>query len=158
MNTIKLNNNVEIPQIGVGTWTLRGETARWNVRQALEAGFRHIDTVQGYENETEVGQGIADSGVARQEIFVTTKVNTSIMRQGKQAVIDSIDESLCKLNMDYIDLLLIGHRGRGMGTVRTGRHRCCRSSAVAVACSEIRKDRLANRPPLDSAARTDYHP
>ena len=107
MNTIKLNNNLEIPQIGIGTWTLRGETARRNVRQALEAGFRHIDTAQGYENETEVGQGIADSGVARQEIFVTTKVNTSIMRQGKQAVIDSIDESLCKLNIDYIDLLLI---------------------------------------------------
>ena len=107
MNTIKLNNNVEIPQIGVGTWTLRGETARRNVRLALEAGFRHIDTAQGYENEAEVGQGITDSGVPRQEIFVTTKVNTGIMRQGKQAVIDSIDESLCKLNMDYIDLLLI---------------------------------------------------
>lgn len=107
MNKIKLNNNIEIPQIGVGTWTLRGETARRNVRLALEAGFRHIDTAQGYENETEVGQGISDSGVARQKIFVTTKVNTSIMRQGKQAVIDSIDESLCKLNMDYIDLLLI---------------------------------------------------
>jgi diketogulonate reductase-like aldo/keto reductase len=94
MNKIKLNNNIEIPQIGVGTWTLRGETARRNVRLALEAGFRHIDTAQGYENETEVGHGIADSGVARQEIFVTTKVNTSIMRQGKQAVIDSIDENL----------------------------------------------------------------
>ena len=107
MNKIKLNNNIEIPQIGVGTWTLRGETARRNVRLALEAGFRHIDTAQGYENEKEVGQGIADSGVPRQEIFVTTKVNTGIMRQGKQAVIDSIDESLSKLNMDYIDLLLI---------------------------------------------------
>ena len=94
MNKIKLNNNIEIPQIGVGTWTLRGETARRNVRLALEAGFRHIDTAQGYENEAEVGQGIADSGVARQEIFVTTKVNTSIMRQGKQSFIDSIDENL----------------------------------------------------------------
>lgn len=107
MNTIKLNNGLDIPQIGVGTWTLRGETARQNVRLALEAGFRHIDTAWGYENETEVGQGIVDSGVARQEIFVTTKVNTGIMRRGKQAVIDSIDESLHKLNMDYIDLLLI---------------------------------------------------
>lgn len=107
MNTIKLNNGLEIPQIGVGTWTLRGETARQNVRLALEAGFRHIDTAQGYENETEVGQGIADSGVPRSEIFVTTKVNTGIMRRGKQAVIDSIDESLSKLNTDYIDLLLI---------------------------------------------------
>lgn len=52
MNKIKLNNNIEIPQIGVGTWTLRGETARRNVRLALEAGFRHIDTAQGYENES----------------------------------------------------------------------------------------------------------
>ena len=52
---MKLNNGLEIPQIGVGTWTLRGEVARQNVRLALEAGFRHIDTAQGYENEAEVG-------------------------------------------------------------------------------------------------------
>lgn len=104
---MKLNNGYEIPQIGVGTWTLRGETARENVRLALEAGFRHIDTAQGYENEAEVGQGIAESGVARNEIFVTTKVNTGIMRMGRQAVADSIDESLTKLKTDYIDLLLI---------------------------------------------------
>ena len=65
-----MNNKLEIPQIGVGTWTLCGETARQNVRLALEAGFRHIDTAQGYENEAEVGQGIADSGVPREEFFV----------------------------------------------------------------------------------------
>lgn len=104
---MKLNNGFEIPQIGVGTWTLRGQTARQNVRLALEAGFRHVDTAQGYDNETEVGQGIADSGVPRNEIFVTTKVNTGIMRMGPQAVADSIAESLRKLNVDYIDLLLI---------------------------------------------------
>ena len=107
MKTIPLNNGLEIPQIGVGTWTLRGETARQNVRLALEAGFRHIDTAQGYENEAEVGQGIADSGVPRGEIFVTTKVATNIMREGCDAVRQSIDESLAKLKMDYIDLLLI---------------------------------------------------
>jgi 2,5-diketo-D-gluconate reductase A len=77
------------------------------VRLALEAGFRHIDTAQGYENEAEVGQGIADSGVPRREIFVTTKVATNTMREGMQAVRDSIDESLAKLKTDYIDLLLI---------------------------------------------------
>lgn len=104
---MKLNNGIDIPQIGVGTWTLRGETARQNVRQALEAGFRHIDTAQGYENETEVGQGIADSGIRRQDIFVTTKVATNIMREGRQAVRQSINESLAKLNTGYIDLLLI---------------------------------------------------
>ena len=104
---MRLNNGLEIPQIGVGTWTLRGETARQNVRLALESGFRHVDTAQGYMNEAEVGQGIADSGVPRDELFVTTKVNTDIMRKGSQAVADSIDESLAKLNMGYVDLLLI---------------------------------------------------
>ena len=104
---MRLNNGLEIPQIGVGTWTLRGETARQNVRLALESGFRHVDTAQGYMNEAEVGQGIADSGVPRDELFVTTKVNTDIMRKGSQAVADSIDESLAKLDMGYVDLLLI---------------------------------------------------
>ena len=104
---IKLNNHHEIPQIGVGTWTLRDKIAQRNVCLALEAGFRHIDTAQGYENEAEVGQGIIDSQVARQEIFLTTKVATNIMRDGQQAVRQSIDESLAKLKTDYIDLLLI---------------------------------------------------
>ena len=104
---IRLNNNIEIPQIGVGTWTLRGEVAQRNVCLALKAGFRHVDTAQMYENEAEVGQGILDSGIPRQEIFVTTKINTNVMRDGKLAVQKSIDESLSKLKTDYIDLLLI---------------------------------------------------
>ena len=95
---MRLNNGFEIPQIGVGTWTLRGETARQNVRLALQAGFRHVDTAQMYENESEVGLGIADSGVLRSEIFVTTKVSTSVMRNGSEAVRQSIDESLARLN------------------------------------------------------------
>ena len=104
---MKLNNGIEIPQIGVGTWTLKGETARENVRLALEAGFRHIDTAQGYENEVEVGLGILDSGISRDKIFLTTKVATNIMREGAAAVAKSIDESLLKLGSDYVDLLLI---------------------------------------------------
>ena len=107
MMTLILNNGIEIPQMGAGTWTLRGETARENVRLALEAGFRHIDTAQMYENEEEVGQGIADSSVPRNEVFLTTKIVPNVMRQGEQAVRRSIDESLAKLKMDYIDLLLI---------------------------------------------------
>ncbi|MCR4914798.1 MAG: aldo/keto reductase [Prevotella sp.] len=94
---MKLNNDIEIPQIGVGTWTLRGETARQNVRLALEAGFRHIDTAQGYENETEVGLGIADSDVKRQDIFLTTKVATNIMRESQQAVRPIGTRSACCL-------------------------------------------------------------
>lgn len=102
-----LSNGYDIPQIGVGTWTLCGETARENVRLALEHGFRHIDTAQGYDNEEYVGLGITDSGIARNEIFVTTKVATNRMREGAQSVRNSIEESLRKLNTSYIDLLLI---------------------------------------------------
>lgn len=107
MTMIQLNNGREIPQMGVGTWILKGETAVNNVRMALQAGFRHIDTAQMYENEEEVGQGIKESGVPREEIFLTTKVNTTIMREGKDAVRRSIEESMRKLKVDYLDLLLI---------------------------------------------------
>ena len=80
---IRLNNNIEIPQMGVGTWTLKGETAINNVCMALKTGFRHIDTAQMYENEAEVGQGIINSGVTRKEIFLTTKVAPPTMREGE---------------------------------------------------------------------------
>ncbi len=104
---IRLDNGYEIPQLGVGTWTLKGDTAINNVRMALEAGFRLIDTAQMYENESEVGQGIIGSCVPREEIFLTTKVNTGNMRAGEDAVRMSIVESLKRLKVDYIDLLLI---------------------------------------------------
>lgn len=107
MNRITLSNGAKIPQIGAGTWTLKGDTASRNVRLAIEAGFRHIDTAQGYDNEAEVGQGIIDSGVPREDVFLTTKVATNIMREGRNAVRQSIDESLRKLKTDYLDLLLI---------------------------------------------------
>ncbi len=104
---ITLNNNSQIPQIGVGTWTLRDNTCVNNVRLAIEAGFRHIDTAQGYENEAEVGQGIIDSKIDRSEIFLTTKVATNIMRLSETEIAKSIDESLAKLKTPYLDLLLI---------------------------------------------------
>ena len=107
IQSIELNNSRTIPQIGVGTWTLKGEEATKNVRLAIEAGFRHIDTAQGYDNEEAVGQGIVDSGISREEIFLTTKVATNIMREGKDAIHKSIEESLRKLKTDYLDLLLI---------------------------------------------------
>lgn len=105
--TLKLNNGIEIPQIGTGTWTLKGDIATDNVCMALKAGFRHIDTAQMYENESEVGQGIINSGVARKEIFLTTKIAPPTMRKGEDAVKESIDESLKKLKTPYIDLMLI---------------------------------------------------
>ena len=119
---IKLNNGIEIPQIGVGTWTLRGETAVNNVRLALEAGFRHIDTAQGYENEVEVGLGIYDSLIPRCEIFLTTKVATNIMREGREAVRQSIEESLRKLNTKYLDLFVRQGKVRSIGVSNFNRH------------------------------------
>lgn len=107
IRTIELSNGKPIPQIGVGTWTLKGDEATKNVRLAIEAGFRHIDTAQGYDNEDAVGQGIIDSGINCKELFLTTKVATNIMREGKDAVRNSIEESLRKLKTDYLDLLLI---------------------------------------------------
>lgn len=107
MKTIELNNGAAIPQIGVGTWTLKGDEAATNVRLAIEAGFRHIDTAQGYDNEEEVGRGIIESGIGREELFITTKVATNIMREGKDAVRYSIEASLKKLQTNYLDLLLI---------------------------------------------------
>lgn len=104
---IRLSNDRMIPQIGVGTWTLKGDTARENVKLAINAGFRHVDTAQGYDNEIEVGQGIIDSGIDRNELFLTTKVATNIMRDGHEAVKKSIEESLKNLKTDYLDLLLI---------------------------------------------------
>lgn len=107
IKSIKLNNGKSIPQIGVGTWTLKGDEAATNVKLAIKAGFRHIDTAQGYDNEEAVGQGIKDSGINREDLFITTKVATNIMRDGKDAVRNSIIESLRKLKTDYLDLLLI---------------------------------------------------
>lgn len=106
-NSILLNNGYYIPKIGVGTWTLKGETARNNVKLALQAGFRLIDTAQGYENEKEVGEGINDSNVPREECFLTTKIATNIMRENEDTIIASIEESLRKLQTPYLDLLLI---------------------------------------------------
>lgn len=107
IRTIELSNGKSIPQIGVGTWTLKGDEAATNVRLAIEAGFRHIDTAQGYDNEEAVGQGVEDGGVKREELFITTKVATNIMREGRDAVRKSIEDSLRKLKTDYIDLLLV---------------------------------------------------
>jgi 2,5-diketo-D-gluconate reductase B len=94
-----------IPPIGVGTFRLQGDTATASVRTALELGYRHIDTAQIYGNEAAVGQAIAESGVPRHELFVTTKIWTDHLAGPK--LMPSLQESLAKLRMDYVDLTLI---------------------------------------------------
>jgi 2,5-diketo-D-gluconate reductase A len=103
--SITLNNGVEIPQFGFGVFQIdRGETAK-AVRTALDAGYRHVDTAQMYGNEREVGQAIAESGIPRDEIFVTTKLNND--RHGHDDAIKALDESLDLLGLDHVDLYLI---------------------------------------------------
>ena len=96
---------IEIPKLGLGTWQLSGEDCVEAVRDAIELGYRHIDTARAYGNEAEVGQGLHDSGRNRDEIFLTTKLwYTEISAIG---VHDQVEHSLRELRTEYIDLLLI---------------------------------------------------
>ncbi|MGY5343565.1 aldo/keto reductase [Paenibacillus glucanolyticus] len=103
--TSKLSNNVQIPMLGLGTWLLNDEQAAQAVRDAVSIGYRHIDTAQAYMNEVGVGEGIRSCGVAREELFITTKVAAEA--KNYDAVTKSIDKSLEKTGLDYIDLLII---------------------------------------------------
>lgn len=94
-----------VPALGFGTWQLTGDEAREATRHALELGYRQIDTAQAYRNETEVGRGIDESGVAREDIFLTTKIVGDTLAGNK--VVPAVDESLTRLGTDYVDLLLI---------------------------------------------------
>ena len=98
-------SGLSIPSIGLGTWELRGQECKRVVREALELGYRHIDTAAMYENESEVGSGIADSSVDRKEIFLTTKINT--IEVNNEGIVDAFHKSLSDLKTDYVDLLLI---------------------------------------------------
>lgn len=95
----------DIPQMGYGTWNRPGEEAVNGVLWALEAGCRHIDTAQGYKNEQDVARGIAASGVPRADIFITTKVAPENFGPGE--IMPSVRESLDKLQVDKVDLLLL---------------------------------------------------
>jgi diketogulonate reductase-like aldo/keto reductase len=103
--TYKLLNGVEIPLLGLGTWLLDDEQAATAVRNAVSLGYRHVDTAQAYMNEAGIGEGIRSCGVAREELFITTKVAAEAKTY--EEVTKSIDESLTKMGLDYIDLLII---------------------------------------------------
>lgn len=103
--TYKLSNGIEIPKLGLGTWLLDDAQTAQAVRDAVSIGYRHIDTAQAYMNEAGVGEGIRSSGVAREDLFITTKVVAEAKTY--DAVSQSIDESLTKMKLDYIDLLII---------------------------------------------------
>jgi diketogulonate reductase-like aldo/keto reductase len=96
---------VRIPKIGCGTYPLRGSACAEIVAEALRVGFRHIDTAQGYENEADVGEGLRYSAVPREQVFITTKVRPQLIEDGPLQ--RSVEDSLKRLRVDAVDLLLI---------------------------------------------------
>src|SRR3979411_2613283 len=104
MNFIEANG-AKIPAIGLGTWELRGRICARLVEQALRLGYRHIDTAQVYENESEVGEGLRASGINRDDVFVTTKVWTTHFAPNDLE--RSTTESLATLPLAEVDLLLL---------------------------------------------------
>jgi 2,5-diketo-D-gluconate reductase A len=105
METMKLSNGVEIPVLGYGVYQVTPAECERCVSDAISVGYRHIDTAQAYYNEENVGNAIKKSGIPRDEFFITTKV--WISNYGEENAAKSIDESLRKLQVDYIDLMLL---------------------------------------------------
>ncbi|ATD67789.1 2,5-diketo-D-gluconic acid reductase [Luteimonas chenhongjianii] len=114
-----LSNGVRIPKLGLGTWLIADDAAAGLLRRAIEIGYRHIDTAQAYENERGVGEGLRTSGVARDEIFLTTKLAAE-----SKTLADArarIDGSLKALAVEHIDLMLI-HSPQPWSAFRKGEH------------------------------------
>lgn len=103
--TVTLNNGIEMPRLGFGVFQVPDDETRAAVSTALEAGYRSIDTAAVYGNERGTGQALADSGIARDELFVTTKLWNS--EQGYDSTLAAFDASLEKLGLDHVDLYLI---------------------------------------------------
>ena len=114
-----LSNGVTIPKLGLGTWMIEDDKAAQAVRDAVNIGYRHIDTAQGYRNERGVGEGVHTCGLPREEIFVTTKLEAAIKTYDGAAA--AIDGSLKALGLDYIDLMII-HSPQPWTDFRAGEH------------------------------------
>lgn len=104
-DTYTLSNGETIPKLGLGTWLIDDDQASQAVRDAVEIGYRNIDSAQAYGNERGVGEGIRTGGVTRNELFVSTKLAAEI--KDYNGAVAAIEESLAKLDIDYIDLMLI---------------------------------------------------
>lgn len=102
---VELRNGIDMPNIGFGTSLIEGEECISNIRQALQAGYRHIDTASVYKNESYIGKAIKESNLPREEIFITSKVWKDSM--GYENTIKSFNNSLQDLGLEYIDLFLI---------------------------------------------------
>lgn len=104
--TYNLNTGAKIPKIGFGTWQIaNGEEAYNSVTFALKNGYRHIDTARAYGNESSVGKAIRDSGIDREEIFVTTKLPAEV--KSYEGALESFEKTMAEIGLDYVDLYLI---------------------------------------------------
>jgi 2,5-diketo-D-gluconate reductase A len=103
--TVRLNNGVEIPQLGFGVWQIEQDQTVEAVRSALEVGYRHIDTAEMYGNEKEVGQAIRESGIDPSEVFVTSKLDNGSHR--RDDALRAFDRTLADLGLDTLDLFLV---------------------------------------------------
>ena len=131
--TIPLNSGYEMPVLGIGTYSLLGDVCVNSVSTALKSGVRKIDTAYMYHNEAEVGEAVRNSGIPREEIFVTTKLYPNQFDEPEKA----IDEALEKLNIGYIDLMLLHHPG-------TNDVKAYKAMEKAVAKGKIRSIGLSN--------------
>jgi 2,5-diketo-D-gluconate reductase A len=114
---VDLGRGVAMPMVGFGTWQLQGQQAYQAIRHALQVGYRHIDTATMYRNEDQVGRAMADSGLDRSDIFVTTKLQPGNARRARAI----LAESLRALGTDYVDLWLVHWPPRGQASPRLWR-------------------------------------
>ena len=104
-NVLTLNNGIEIPQLGLGTWFIRDDIVADAIKEAVNIGYRHFDTAQAYGNERGVGEGIRTCGVPREELFVVSKVAAEYKTYEEAKA--GIDETLKKMGLDYLDMMII---------------------------------------------------
>ena len=104
-NVLTLNNGIEIPRLGLGTWFIRDDIVADAIKEAVNIGYRHFDTAQAYGNERGVGEGIRNCGIPRDEIFVTSKVAAE--HKTYDEVMAGIDETIKKIGLDYLDMMII---------------------------------------------------
>jgi len=162
--TIVLNDGTTIPQLGFGVFKVDPDETQRIVSDALEVGYRHLDTAMIYGNETGVGAAIAESGIDRDDLFVTTKLWNS--DQGTQSALDAFDLSLAKLGLDYVDLYLIhwpsAHRGKYVESWKALEQIAATGRAKSIGVSNFTPALL--QPLLDAADvvpsvnQIEYHP
>lgn len=139
MEYLTLNNGVRMPMLGYGTWDVRGAAGRRCIREALEVGYRLLDTARMYENEDIVGQAVRESGLPREDVFITTKLYRP--SAGYEKARRDIEGSLRALGTDYIDLLLIHEPYEEAPAMYRALEEACRAGKVrAVGVSNFNWD------------------